>query len=99
MSTNGNQSRLPIEGDIRYYKPDSNDWPIAVNDLETFLGLKNRVIVRQPIQDCRGREGDFQLDSHGFCFRNHETKLDLRQGNDIQEEYGRELEPLLRKEL
>jgi hypothetical protein len=67
--------------------------PQAINNL-TF---EPRVLE---IQDIRGKEAEFELDVHGFCFLKRETGVrDLRDEREVQERYLSEVERLLREVL
>ncbi len=55
---------------------------------------------KQIIRDIRGDESRFNLDDHGFCFRNHKSAVDdLRNHDIIENEYLFECEQLLKDEV
>jgi len=52
------------------------------------------------IQDVRGREEEFSLECHGFCFLRCQTRVrDLKDEKEVEGTYIPEIEALLRKEL
>jgi hypothetical protein len=53
------------------------------------------------IEDVRGREGEFELDVHGFKFLKYGTEVegDFRDKRQIEGKYLREVEELIRREL
>lgn len=54
----------------------------------------------QVIHDIRGREAEFSLDAHGFQVAHHTTGVRRwNSARDIEEQYFREVEDLLRREM
>jgi hypothetical protein len=52
------------------------------------------------IYDARGKKNDFDLDTHGFAFREHRlSSVDFAVGQEIEDRYLSEVESLLREDL
>jgi hypothetical protein len=61
------------------------------------LTFENRICN---IEDVRGREAIFSLDTHGFAFRRHETcVVNLKDEAEIEQRYREEIEELVKREL
>ena len=59
-----------------------------------------RKLEERPVQihDMRGREGDFDLDKHGFQFHRHKTNLESFSNDEkIKQAVYPEIEDLLKK--
>jgi hypothetical protein len=52
------------------------------------------------IHDCRGKEGDFTLDEHGFSFVTHHSQMVSWDDSDtVKEVYLKEVEEVLRQQV
>lgn len=70
----------------------SSDDKIAPNDWDCVLGLdpSRHKTATLPLHDCRGHEGDFQLDIDGFEFHAFDTNVDVRADEKAYQEECRE---------
>lgn len=54
----------------------------------------------QKVEDARGRETEFNLDTHGFAWRKHETKVkDFKSREEVVNNYFPEMVALIRSEV
>ena len=83
-----------IEGDIVYYAPDKPLPPDARPDFES-LPLAP---ARMPIQDMRGREGEFSVERQGFVLAKAPTAVrDFHDPAEVARVYAPEVDALLRR--
>lgn len=88
---------------LNYYTPIGTEAPYqyvydAPKDQPSHnLGNESHAVV---VHDVRGRESEFTLDKNGFQFIKHESaEKDFLDDEKIEEEYYREVEELLKKEV
>lgn len=87
-----------VESDLEYYRPNEDDSPPGVNDLEIQYGQKN--MHRLPVKVKNMREGDFTLEKNGFQLVHHDTKVtDFSDKAHVKNEYYPEVAETIKKKL
>ena len=83
-----------VEGDIVYYRPPERLAAEARPDFESLPLAPERM----PIQDMRGREAEFSLDTHGFAPVQAPTAVrDFHDPAEVAQVYVPEVRALLRR--
>jgi hypothetical protein len=92
--------RVPIFADFNYYLPPvGGPGAPSTDDLALIIGAKDQDTRRLPVYDVRGREDELSLDTNGFCYVRHQSKLDAIDFNydeKIEGVYYGEVEELLK---
>jgi len=91
---------VPIFANFNYYlSPVDGPGAPSTNDLALILGTKDQDTRRLPVYDVRGREDELSLDTNGFCYVRHRSKLDAIDFNfdeRIEGGYYGEVEEMLK---